>query len=253
MPSVAEQYAREIKRGLEYNATWLPGDELKLGHVGEVQDGIFVPQDTIKHLLDLDLHPEPNAHEGFSLTYQSHAGVSLAAKAKGETSTLFQHIGKAQAGISVTFQNQGACVFSVPRYRIQRAGSQITFRRQLLDRIDDSWQENWAIVTEIVLAESATILVSHESSAKVEISAAADIQNPLADVGRADIGLAVAHTHGHVLSIVAEQGLTPLFRAIRVKRGWFGRVSTGTLGDEVRRDPSAMSDAEIDGVFEDLT
>ncbi len=169
MTSVAQQYTSEIKRALHYNAIWLPSDKLELGVIGEVQDGIFVPQDHIRQVLGIHLHADASpSQSNNSLTYQSQAGVTLEAKASGATSGAFQYIGKAQAGISVTFGSQGACVFSVPRYRVRRAANQIALKRELLKRIDNSWSLNYAVVSAVILAESATILVAQDSQARVE-------------------------------------------------------------------------------------
>jgi hypothetical protein len=169
--------------------------------IGEVQDGIFVPQDHIKQVLGVDFQTAPSPRQSNNnLTYQSQNGVKLEVKVSGATSAAFQHIGKAQAGISVTFGSEGACVFSVPHYRVQRAANQITFKRELLERIDENWNRNYAVVSEVILAESATILVAQDSQAHVEISAKADVHNPLADIGNAALGLQGLTTKSSTLS-----------------------------------------------------
>ncbi len=61
MASIAQRYTDEIKRAFGYNAAWLPGDMLQLGAIGEVQNGVFVPQDHVSQMLGINLVPDVTA------------------------------------------------------------------------------------------------------------------------------------------------------------------------------------------------
>lgn len=249
--SVAHLYTSEIRRALKHHAVWLPASSVELGTIGEIQDGLFVPLDTITRALKIAVQAEPVAGQATdSLTYQSTGGVTFQTKASGATSAMFKFIGQAEAGMVVNFSREGACLVSLRGYRTQRIANQLALRRELISRVDDSWKPSYAIVTEVVLAKSGTILVSEDSSASIEIAATADLTQPVLDIGDAALGLSVAHTSGKLFSVVGASNLTPLFRGIRMTRTWWNRMfEIGALGDEPN--VAALSDAQLASAFED--
>lgn len=254
MTSTAHQYTGEIRTNLKYHAIWLPGTPLNLGAIGDVQDGIFVPMDNITQALEIPVQPEPlPEHGGETITHQSQSGVSYQMKVGGETSALFKCIGSAEAGIAFGFSRQGACVLSLQECRTRRIANQLTLQRELLKRIDYHWKLSYAVITEVVLAGSGTVLVCEDNQAYIELTAGGAIKNPLGDLGRADLGLRIAHSEGQIFSLVGATDFTPLFRAIRVSQGWFDRISVGSLGGErAAIDIDAMGDDEVARAFERL-
>lgn len=254
MTSTAQQYVSEIRQALKYHAAWLPGSKLTLGTIGDVQDDVFVPMDTITGELGISVQFEELPHEGTdSLTYQSQSGVIIQTKASGATSTAFKYLGEADAGMSISFGKRGACVLSLREYRTHRIANQIRLQRELLQRIDYQWKPSYAVITEVVVAKTGTILVCEDNQAYIELFAKGEITNPITDVGDVNLAFKVAHTEGHVFSIVGASHLTPLFRAIRVKKSFLGTISMGALGgdnDEV--DISTLSDDAVTNAFEEL-
>jgi hypothetical protein len=254
MTATAQQYIREIRTNLKYHAIWLPGTPINLGAIGDVQDGIFVPMDNITQALEIPIQPEPLlAHGGESITHQSQSGVSYQTKVGGETSALFKCIGAAAAGIAFDFSRQGAYVLSLQGCRTRRIANQLTLQRELLRRIDYHWKLSYAVITEVVLAASGTVLVCEDNQAYIELTAGGEIKNPLVDLGRADLGLRIAHTEGKIFSIVGATDFTPLFRAIRVSQGWFNKISVGSLGGDEVINVDAIGDDEVARAFEGLT
>ncbi|MBP1468908.1 hypothetical protein EYB53_024580 [Candidatus Chloroploca sp. M-50] len=253
MTATAQQYTREIQTNLKYHAIWLPGTPIDLGAIGDVQDGVFVPMDNITQALAIPVQPEllPE-HGGESILHQSQSGVTYQTKVGGETSALFKWIGAAEAGIAFDFKRQGACVLSLQGCRTRRIANQLALQRELLKRIDYHWKLSYAVITEVVLAGSGTVLVCEDNQAYIELTAGGAIKNPLADLGRADLNLRIAHSEGTLFSIVGATNFTPLFRAIRVSQGWFNKISVGSLGSEEEINVDAMGDDEVAQAFEGL-
>ncbi len=254
MTPAAQQYTNEIRRALHFQATWFPNTQLSLGTVGEVEDQIFRPLDNITWTLGILVESEflPAQH-GANLLYQSQSGISIQTKASGATSALFKAIADLDAGISVTFSQQGACVLSLQNYRTERIANQVKLRRSLLKRVDDEWRPSYAVVTEVVLAATGTVLVCEDSIAYIEISAKGTLTNPIADLGNAALAFQVAHTEGRVFTVVGASNLTPLFCGLRIKRNWLLQRVADALGSEDDpKDIDSMSDGEVEQAFEML-
>lgn len=251
MTTTAQQYTREIHQALTYHAAWFPSTPIDLGGIGEVQDGIFVPMDTISQALNIAVRPEllPTSG-GESIQYQSQAGVTFQTKTSGATSALFKYIGAAEAGLSVGFSRRGACVLSLQGCRTRRIGNQLQLQRDLLKQIDYHWKPSYAVITEVVLAGSGSVIICEDNQAYLEFSAKGDIANPLADFGKASLGLQVAYSEGHSFSVIGATNFTPLFRAIRITQGWFDRISVGSLGDDAELNVDRMGDAAVAQAFE---
>jgi len=254
MTATAQQYTREIRNNLKYHAIWLPGTPIDLGVIGDVQDGIFVPMDNITQALAIPVQPEPlPAHGGESILHQSQSGVTFQTKVGGSTSTAFKYIGAAEAGISCSFRQQGACVLSLQGCRTRRITNQIELQRELLRRIDYHWKPSYAVITEVVLVGSGSVLVCEDNQAYIELSANGEIANPLADLGRVELDLRIAHSEGRIFSLVGATNFTPLFRAIRVSQSWFNKISVGALGgEEPEINVDTMGDDEVAQAFEPL-
>jgi len=68
----------------------------------------------------------------------------------------------------------------------------------------------------LVRAESATILISGSTSSRIELKATANIGADKLDIADASLSLNIAFEKNIGTKIVAEKGLTPLFK---VRRG----------------------------------
>lgn len=254
MTPAAHQYTSEIRRALDFNATWFPNTQLSLGTVGELDGTVFRPLDNVTRTLGILVEPEVlPPQQGANLLYQSQSGVSIQTKASGATSALFKALAEVDAGIGITFNRRGACVLSLLNYRTERIANQVKLRRSLLKRADEEWRSSYAVITEIVLASSGTVLVCEDDSAYIELSTKGTLTNPLADLGSASLGFQVSHTEGHIFTVVGASNLTPLFRGVRIKRNWLLQREVGSLGGEDGpKDVEEMSDEEVAQAFEPL-
>jgi hypothetical protein len=87
---------------------------------------------------------------------------------------------------------------------------------------EGSWDSDLYVITEIVMAEAATVLISTGDSAVIELKAGGSVSS--AGISLADLNaqFSVASTSGMGIEMVAKTGITPLFKAGRVRPGLFG-------------------------------
>lgn len=216
-------YTRTLFSELGYRATWLPGAAVALGQVGVLDAGSLTHETSLEALgVDAPV-TEQGVPEG-SLDVTSHQGVSVSFKAAGSLDERFKVVGTADAGALVQFSREDAVVVELKGVRSHRFVELRAVKEALLDAVvaaDDQarWDRDWMVVTEVVVAETATVLVSSSSHARVELRAKGSVTpQGLAD---AELESTPADRRDVGALVVAERGLTPLYKALRVRRNFW--------------------------------
>jgi len=216
-------YTRTLFSELGYRATWLPGAAVALGQVGVLDAGSLTHETSLPALgIEMPV-TEQGLPEG-SLDVTSNEGVSVLFKAAGAIDERFRAVGTAEAGALVQFSRENAVVVELKGVRSHRFVELRAVKAALLDAVvaaDDQarWERDWMVVTEVVVAETATVLVSSSSSARVELRATGSVTpQGLAD---AELRSIPAYRHDVGTLVVAERGLTPLYKALRVRRNFW--------------------------------
>ena len=211
-------YTKEIFKNLNYRPTWLPGVPMKLGTVGVIENGAFRPITSLENLnipYDVILDAKQD-----TLDYNSSTGVMITFKGAGETNEKFEAIGKASAGVLIEFSRRGAIVMQLKGVANHRIADQVSLNKELLRSVvlgnTDQWQRDWVVITEVVQAETGTIVISNTENSKLELQASGSVK-PV-NLVDASANLSVAKESQVSTKIIAESGLTPLFRGVRVKR-----------------------------------
>lgn len=212
----AKRYAAHIGRTLERLATWMPGDRLALGDVGELEGGRF------RKLGSLREH-----NVGFDV----EMGAEQPALSASTTSELVldsgvdQLRGKGQM-LTVGFGREGSTVFEAERVRHSRIRNQGAVELELARRLAaGEWRRSWIVVDQVWTAASATIVIATSADARVVA------RGPKL----AGLGALASLAHGELEcvsgSTVKLEGLrscTPLFTARGF--GFFGQAKSVRRG-----------------------
>jgi hypothetical protein len=223
--------------------TWLPGAPIDLGSVGLIEDGVFRPITTLKNLgIPFDKIIDKDKD---SIDYSSSSGVSITFKAAGETNSKFKALTDASAGALIEFSRSGAIVLQLRGVANHRIADQPKLYKELLRSVvigdEDKWQRDWVVITEVVQTDQATIIISDSSNSKLELKASGSV----APMSLVDVSgnLSVAGESQVSTKLIANSGLTPLYRGVRVKKKFLW------LFDEVQ--PASSNTPEADEVFDD--
>lgn len=222
MTEIHKLYTKEIYGNLRYRSTWLPGTPIRLGSVGPIEDGIFRPVTDLNRL-GIQFEEAIDTDQD-TIDFTSSNGVTIAFKAGGESNAQFKSLAKIEAGALVEFSKRGAVVLQLRDVSLNRISDQARLRRDLLQAVvsgDESrqWLREWTVVTEVARAGSATILISGSSNSLLELRASGSAApTSLVD---ASAKLSVAAESELSNKVIAQAGLTPLYRGLRVKPGWF--------------------------------
>jgi len=217
----SKKYVKELMKQFNYFATWLPGTPLALGDIGIFKNNQFTK---IANLSDFEIEFDVEPDESKStIEHSSKGAVSITAKASGTVASEGSALGDIDAGITVEFSKEDAIFFKANNSTSPSIKNQITLGQQILTLFKEGkWDKDWAVITEIVNAESGTILISSSSDSKIELKASGEIGAGKLDIADAELGLTVTFSKDLSTNIVAEQSLTPLFKASKVKGQIFG-------------------------------
>jgi len=219
--TIAERYTNELCAQYNYLATWYPSIKLTLGDIGTFnRQRIFVPLSEIaKQGLELSCQYSP-ATTDFS--HQSATDFDYHLKLAGESDVFTPHLPSASAGIGMRFRGEGVLFFQLGGVTNERVSDQITLARNLLQLAKNrEWERDWVVVTEVIRAQAAVILVSDSDSGTAELTVDADISALGLKALTAGGAVSLMHSQSLDTKITGAGDLTPLFRAVRIKRRWF--------------------------------
>lgn len=218
--TLAANYCREVGQQLRYLATWLPQTPIAIGDIGELRDGVF---EKVGSLRDRGIAFETQRTIAQArIRYVSETGVSMYYKAAGHTPPLGCSLQQNEAGCVVRFSKANAIFFEATGCAMTSiAGLRSLYARVLSDFMAGEWNARQFVVTEVVEATAATILIGGSTGGTVELFGSAELSSG-SSLANATLGLGTRRSDGMATEIVAVASLTPLFRACGVRRKLWG-------------------------------
>jgi hypothetical protein len=198
---------------------WPLTTPIALGDIGLIEKGRFIRR---TDLGNLGIKFKRNSRKAQRLLYQTGHGVTIASKLGGHTGQQFAAVAQADAGIRVGFAKEGALVVAADGCR----EIQIEDQELLLTQLQApaaKWKKKWVVVTHVLVAKTAMLLVSGSSNANIEFRISADLgSDALVRLARADAGLAVATRSDMATEIFADQGLQLMYLVSEVHKPFLG-------------------------------
>jgi len=223
MKPVNKQYIREIKKRYGgYHATWAPGVPLQVGDIGDFdKDGAF---QRLANLSDLKIAFEIRTdNTNNQLDYTSQNKVDVITKLSGQIvpNSVLKDI---DAGVIVAFKKGSSVLFKAKNVRYDSIKNIIQVENEVIKLYGkNNWKKEWCIITELAIAESATIIISNSSSSKIELKANVGIGTANINIADASLDFSIQSAKDLSTTIIAQEGLTPLFkvRKLKLKGGLF--------------------------------
>lgn len=238
-----KQYTRELFDKFSYLATWLPGVPLRVGDLGVMQDGHFQRVSSLENLgVTFTVRQD---HASANLDYASRGAVSVSFKAAGAIPPDGSVLAEASAGVVIQMNRENSVLFQVLGASFPSIEDQLSLEHEIRRRhAEGQWNMDHLVVTEVLQARVATILIASSSDARVELSARGNLSPTNLSIADLDAGFEIAQVRGMHTRIVASEGLTPLFRAKRLRNRFFAGVVF--RGDEPEsRDPDDLEFAML--------
>ncbi|KMQ72534.1 hypothetical protein ACM44_00010 [Chryseobacterium koreense CCUG 49689] len=211
MKGPQKQYTDEMKRKFGYMATWLPGVPLKMGDIGVIRDNAFTRIAGLEDFnIGFDIREDETPED---LEYSSKGSVSVTTKLSGTITPPGSSLGNLDAGFIVEFSGANSILFKANKTKTNLIKNTIKLGDEVIKLYKEGkWNKKWVVITELVEAETATILISNTENAKIELKANANITLTKLDIADASLDLGYTHYKGLDTKVIAQSGLTPLFK-----------------------------------------
>jgi hypothetical protein len=212
-PTFLQTYAEEVSENLDYLPTWPPDYDVKLGDVGVLEGSVFKRTDTLETLGIHDLAVRRGQGTQV-LEFSSRKGVEITWLVGGESA-----IKKLGGEVEINFSRDGAVFLRIGKHTLDQFESTDTLGKEIIQRYESGgWKRNRVVVTEVVKAASATVLVSGSGSAGARFKLDASLPGAEA-LARGNLTQVVSLTGSFAAKIVGE-GVSPLLRTCGL-RGLF--------------------------------
>jgi hypothetical protein len=241
-------YVNEIKKKINYNAVWLPTVKVTPRDIGKISNYQYYPFTTLDNL-GISYNSVIEIPQ-MDFEYSSSNAFTIRVKAAGEAPFVGSVIAKADAGINIRFHKKNAIVFRATKCKIFRIKDLLDLEKQILLRYNkDEWDENMVVVTETVVANGTTIIISNSNNGQIDLKFKKYIGKELEVISIADLNtnFQIIREVNISTNIIASKKLTPLFKIFGIKkklfkhprfeiRGNYNKCDYGSLFDEVSYD-----------------
>lgn len=217
---LSKQYCKELYDTLNYHATWFPNEILMLGDIGVIKDQQFEREASLK---DWGISYETTTEIApADYTYVSKGGVSISTKLAGKAPAIGSNFTKAEAGISVSFNTANAIIFQAEDCEIYSVDNREKLGKVIQALIaDGKWRSDFVVITTIVRSKSASVFISNEAGARMELAVQAAVKAGNKDIATLKNSSNLKHESKVGIKIIAESNLTPLFKISGFKTGIF--------------------------------
>jgi hypothetical protein len=230
MTGAGQEYCDGVLRSFGFFATWLPNQPLKLGDVGVLTRSAFRHETTLQELdISFDVLVGSTAVD---INLASKEGTAVDFTAGGTGS---QAGAEAKVGARVQFAREGAFILRALGCRERHIRDKPLLATAIATALREGrWKTEWIVVDRLMVAESATVLVSNSADCSVDISGDAALSPGPFDIADARLGLRVARQSGDLFACVAATTLSLLFQASKVRKRWFRMPSIESVRDSTR-------------------
>lgn len=230
MANPSKFYLSHMNAKTKYRATWDPTKKLAIGYIGKLSEGVLSIYSSLdKEGIAVEVAIDDT---GAAMDYTSHDSVTISTKLSGSAPVAGSVLSNLEAGFSLEFKSDKSIVFQTSNHKVHQLINLAEIERKVLEKYNSgNWDKDWVIVTELVEADAATIIISNSSNGSLDLKAKADVGAANLSLTNAALGLAVARERGSTLKYIAQSGLTPLYRVMGIRRPFLGSPSFGTKGE----------------------
>ena len=223
--SVPEQYEK-----FQSFPAWLPGIPLQMGDIGVLKHNEFTYVSSLqKKGIPFTVRTEPS--EG-DLEYKSGRGITIAPKISGESAIPKFRLYYGDDGMIVRFGSKKGLLFEATGVKHQVIADMNGLDNAIADaHKKGEWKDEWVVVSDLVIADSATILIPQGKDAVIGLRAKSHV--PKLSLANPDACFEVTYAHNMNTTIICQPGLTPLFKVRGIiKKHWISdQIDVGGLKD----------------------
>ena len=223
MVSPQKHYIQEISKKTNYRANWLPDKPMNIGDVGKIEDGIFTLYTTLE-LQGLAVRIGESAST-LHTDYTSKDAIKIIDRQDSKTSAANLPLSAGKQNIKIEFVKSDGVLFQISNPNKLFIENLNGIENQILELYKKSvWNLGWVIVTEVIRADCATIIINSggNNTLEFELNATADVNSiNLADT---KLDLRLISETGTSTKLLAKSNVTPLYVIKGISDPLFGKT-----------------------------
>lgn len=220
MKDVRKRYTIEMYDNFGYYATWEPNTPVELGEIGILKNKEFTRISTLQNE-EIEFKVKADETKG-EIDYSSSGGVKIYNKLAGKAAPKACKLAEADAGFIVDFTKENSVLFKAKGTLTYAIDNIIALKREIMKRYESGdWDAEWVIVTHLIKAESATILIAGNSGSSIELKARGKAGIKKIDIADAEANFEISFSQGVETKIIGAEGITPLFKLMGVRKRLF--------------------------------
>ena len=219
-----ELYLKQIQEQFRYRPIWPPSKPLEVGVIGKIPRGIFTNFTTIEKELGVKPEIQSTYKKDDVLEFETSGSVQTTLKFKGDAKPQnAQYLGEADAGVVIEFNSGDAVLFKLKGYHTHQIMNLGEIQEAVVAKYKaKKWDKEYVLITEVIEADGATILISKNSGAKIELSANASAGGKELNIADASLGWEMKSERSMATKVIAQSSITPLYLAMSIRSSWFG-------------------------------
>lgn len=218
--SLQEFYGKRFRHHTGYHPVWTPGSAIEPGDYGVLQDRVFVREGHVRQLATQPRFEVTRRELGEPQHFNEgvHLDVDAAVKAQADPAARVEATARFHASGGIAYDAQGLTQARVDDVRgLLRA----------LPWNSDIWEQAVVLVTEVILAERAAIMLAEGGGGEARISGRASALQAL-DIADASVGIAGGSAATFTQSLGGSGGPFPV--ALRLYQWRWWRAAPRLLG-----------------------
>lgn len=220
MASIPELYTRQMHEEYHYLACWLPSTRMALGDVGLLSQHMFKKLTTLAELgIPFTRDPDSPVAD-LSTSTTAYTVVSSTARVGGVDA-------EPANNLSITFSRSGATLFQASGCVVERIGNLPALDAALrTGYAQGTWRLEYVVVNEVLRTGPTAVFVAKQRGATLDLRISASEPTGLLPVASTTATSVVTARSGIAADVLAPDGATPLFKAMRLRKK---PLSRGTL------------------------
>ncbi len=231
--------AKEFREGLGLSLTWPPEMRVEVGDILSMSEGRIHRLGNIRNY-GSELQVQANSSPG-SRRFSSEKGVSARFKAAGEAPFSYCELVEAHAGVFLELQRNDAVFlhYDSGQFLEIKGGSASSLALMLKFANEDRGKMphesrfplGSVLVTQVVCANAATLVVSAGEKGCVSIDLGASFQTLGPNLEGLSVEGSIVSQHDIGYASIDKQPCTPLFSGFQLFANWYGKTDLHQLGD----------------------
>lgn len=204
-----------------YRANWLPDRPLRIGDIGKLDDGLFTLYTTLEQQNIAFLIRE--GASDLNLDYTSNDSVSIEFDANtGAVGQLSSHL---EGKVVISFSNANGVLLQMSgckKYVIENLAEVET--AVLKKYSTNEWPNEWVIISETIVTDNVTIIISTSSNNRIEFGCSTTISLAQKRLADPSLNLKLISEKGSSTKILGANKLTLLYQVKGVYKPFLNKA-----------------------------